>query len=425
MNRVTAMGPIAGFHLRRRRCATVAVVAVSLGAISLVPAAARADSIVYEKGGNIWLSSPDGARSVQVTASGGYSRPAQADDGTIIAVKDKLLQRLTRTGGILNLAGASDYTGPQTPSISPNGALVAYQFFATGPILTGFHVAFSRSDRPTPNYEITDTLGGYINPAFLDDGRVVIFEPDRTVDTQIWTPSGTVQDWFSEPDADLGGGEADRGLTRFAAVAGSATSIRIYRLNSPPPAAPELRYVVAGAAGTFFPAHLVARRVPLAWQEDDGIHVMPVDLDNCAGTSRLVIPGGQAPDWGPAGLPASPRPGGGGRHDPSAHHRHSGGHDRQDSPPARDPRSGVVQRGLHGDSHAAYRRSGEPHGREGDVRDRGEPARGDDDPSVPERPSPRCAPGEFTDSSSSWHRGTPRQPRPGGGSQGHARPAVS
>ena len=63
------------------RCLTGAAV------LTLVAAApAAADSIAYVQAGDVWLTTPDGARQVQVTRSGIYSYVSQADDGTMIAL---------------------------------------------------------------------------------------------------------------------------------------------------------------------------------------------------------------------------------------------------------------------------------------------------------------------------------------------------
>lgn len=116
-----------------------ALVAVLLTAAAFTAPIALADSIVYEKGGNVWLSNPDGSGQRQVTTSGGYSKPTQANDGTIVAVKDNLLQRLDRSGHLLNLAGDSGGSGPITPALSPGGSLVAYNYNNTGPSSPGVH----------------------------------------------------------------------------------------------------------------------------------------------------------------------------------------------------------------------------------------------------------------------------------------------
>ena len=54
-----------------------------------------ADSISYVKDGNVWLSTPDGARQVQVTTAGGYTYASQADDGTLVALVGQRLQKLS------------------------------------------------------------------------------------------------------------------------------------------------------------------------------------------------------------------------------------------------------------------------------------------------------------------------------------------
>jgi hypothetical protein len=91
-------------------------------------------------------------------------------------------------------------------------------------------------------------------------------------------------------------------MTRFASIADGGTSIVIYRLPAPPPALPERRCQVTGAAGTFFRPTWSPDGSTLAWQEDDGIHTLEIDLDTCQGSSSLVIPGGKHPDWGPAAV---------------------------------------------------------------------------------------------------------------------------
>jgi hypothetical protein len=91
-------------------------------------------------------------------------------------------------------------------------------------------------------------------------------------------------------------------MTRFASIADGGTSIVIYRLPAPPPALPERRCQVTGAAGTFFRPTWSPDGSTLAWQEDDGIHTLGIDLDSCQGSSSLVIPGGKHPDWGPAAV---------------------------------------------------------------------------------------------------------------------------
>jgi hypothetical protein len=279
-----------------------ALAAAILAIAAFAAPAALADSIVYEKGGNVWLANPDGTGQHPVTSSGGYSKPTQANDGTIVAVKNKLLQRMDRRGNLLNLAGDSSGTGPLTPALSPGGSLVAYNYTNLGPIAPGMRMALSHSTSQTSNDEIFN-IGGWSNPSWIGDGMVLMFDGSETFtgDTLIYTVGGSgTQTWYEDPQLSLAGGEVNAGMTRLAATDGAI--IRLYRLNAPPPAiAVEPVCEFRNPTGSFFRPSWSPDGNSLAWQEDDGIWVGSVDLTNCAATdASLVIPGGKAPDWGPA-----------------------------------------------------------------------------------------------------------------------------
>jgi hypothetical protein len=85
--------------LRRVKLATIAI---ALCATAIAAAPASADSIVYAKQGNLYLSSADGSKGYQLTFDGGYSSPSQAEDGTIGALHYKQLVRMNRSGQLLN-----------------------------------------------------------------------------------------------------------------------------------------------------------------------------------------------------------------------------------------------------------------------------------------------------------------------------------
>jgi hypothetical protein len=276
--------------------------AAAFACLAVGAPAALADSIVYEKGGNVWVANPDGSGQRQVTTSGGYAHPSQANDGTIAAVKSGLLQRLDRSGRVLNLAGDPEGSGPILSSISPGGSLIAYHFNATGSIVSGLRTALSHADRQTSNDELFN-IGGWINPSWIGDGTILMFDGSEsfTGDTLLYTvgASGT-QTWYEDPALSLSGGEIDGSQTRFAATDGNI--IRLYRLNAPPPAnSVDPRCDINGPNGSFFRPTWSPDGRSLAWQEDNGIWGGSFDLDNCAaGGANLVIPGGHSPDWGPA-----------------------------------------------------------------------------------------------------------------------------
>ena len=113
--------------------------AVAAACAAAVPAA-NADSISYIKGGDVWLTTPDGSRQVQVTHRGIYTYASQADDGTFIALQGQgqRLHRLDRAGNILadfatpvseSQPGSPFQTrGVIDPDISPDATKVAYGY---------------------------------------------------------------------------------------------------------------------------------------------------------------------------------------------------------------------------------------------------------------------------------------------------------
>src|ERR1044072_4422214 len=113
------------------------MLAAALAAASIGAAPAAADSIVYAKDGNLFLTSPDGSKGYQLTRDGGYSEPSQADNGIVGALRDKQLVRLDRSGRDLNAPmravgsarSRGPLGGPYEPRISPDGTRFAYYFY--------------------------------------------------------------------------------------------------------------------------------------------------------------------------------------------------------------------------------------------------------------------------------------------------------
>src|SRR5215212_2457193 len=119
----------------RRSVSRHILLTLALAAPLALPAAAEADSIVFVKGGDVWLT--DGARLARVTTDGGYESSSQADDGTIVAVQNtggnRYLIRMSRSGKRLNppvktVEPNTTSKGPFNAKVSPDGKLVAYVF---------------------------------------------------------------------------------------------------------------------------------------------------------------------------------------------------------------------------------------------------------------------------------------------------------
>lgn len=295
------------------------------------PARAAGGSLTYAKAGDVYLSAPDGSHAERLTTDGGYTWPSQADDGTVVAVRQteengrtpRRLHRLGRDGTRLGApvetvpVDNSYYIGPLAPKVSPDGRFVAYHYFYTGPVTddTAPRIGISYSDRDTVNGEITSTLGGYLTPSWTQDGRLLAFYGKvRTYHVDIWNPDDSVTNWFG--DAEVGtlltDGELTRAGDRLVAV-GDQNDLRFYDVGGPAPQAPVLRCTMTGFNGDVSDPTWSPEGDALAWEEADGVHVAQLaDLGGCAAAARpLVIPGGQDPDWGVTGPPATPSNGGG------------------------------------------------------------------------------------------------------------------
>jgi hypothetical protein len=316
--------------------------AIAALALTSTAATASADSIAYVKGGDVWLTTPDGARQYQVTSTGGYTDVSQADDGTMIALNGIRLRRLARDGQVLadfatpvsdsRPAGSRTFWGPYDPAISPDGTKVAYTYYYTSTsqapgctppecvtVDTQGGTAYSHADRATDWDE--PGLGrhsGWRNPAWIDNDNVMISDPTRlpNADVLVDTIGDTgvpIKEWFTDNGTThISGGDVTRGQTKLAFVAGDGDSeLRIYK-TAPYPAYPDACYRYSDAAGgrfstpTFSPdgAHL-------AWSEGDGVKVVTVPdfAGGCTTTgaspkATMIVPGGSNPDWGPADVPA-------------------------------------------------------------------------------------------------------------------------
>ena len=280
--------------------------------LAALPASAHASgSLTYAKDGDVYVSAPDGSRAARLTSDGGYAWPSQADDGTILAVRQtaengRTPRRLHRFGRDGTRIGApietvpvdnSFYLGPLAPKISPDGTMVAYHYFNTGPLSdrTRPVVAFSGLDTGSEPGVFADSLGSYLTPSWTADGRVLVFyAAQRTSHVGLHTPRGAYTDWFGDPAVEtlLTDGELTAAGDKLAAV-GDQNDLRIYDA-----ATTSLRCVMTGFNGNVSEPTWSPDGTQLAWEEADGIHVASVDA--CPALGPLVIPGGSDPDWGPA-----------------------------------------------------------------------------------------------------------------------------
>jgi hypothetical protein len=307
---------------RRRRGRLLALAAACLAVAAMVmPAAASADSILYVKGGDIWLSSADGGSQFQVTSGGGYSYASQSEAGGVIVAAREFSNRLyvlDRAGNVVRelptIIGSSLWHGPFEPQVSPDGTHVAYQYFYTGGGETRTGVAYANTDGTYGDYDL-HTGWGY--PAWYDDSLLMHSDPPNGLSQDVilrafGSLNNTGDQWFSHGEFPVLH-DGDIRVNAMAFVAGdNGDFLPVYRFDGAPGGdSIEICYAYKGPNGKFESPAFSPDRAGLAWGEADGIHVSPSGIDSGCHpeqiAERLTIPGGRYPDWGMADVPG-PRP---------------------------------------------------------------------------------------------------------------------
>jgi hypothetical protein len=320
----------------RNRIPHLAVAGALLAAAAL-PAGAQAESLVFIRAGNVWLSHADGSGARKVTSkANGWAWPSMAGDGTIFAAGGK--SRVNPDGSdsdgsdtIFHLSQSGAQIGPtvETPGsrstpacptyaptnlrVAPDGRRVAYDMF--------FCDSISSFWEDLSNAHINRISGDYSAGDWLDDGRILITHIGPTFQNAAYAVYE-----MADPDSSHGPGEDPYLTERKAAAARSgsrvavyeddpnldgsvhAADIRLYSTENNDVHHPVQTCTVALDAGN---AIAVASASPtltsdgstLAWAMKDGIHA--VSAADCSG-EHLLVPGGAYPSFGAADpLPAA------------------------------------------------------------------------------------------------------------------------
>jgi hypothetical protein len=202
---------------------------------------AAADSILFVRDGNVWISTPDGSTERPLTAGGGFSSPSMADDGTIVALRGRSFVRLRPDGAAIGMpleaigGGWVVASGPYDARVSPDGLKVAYWFTGRRRFCLPPQPACSLQDTDVSAYAIanrvTDPLElGVVRerrqPSWYGAGRALVFRHGTGTGETVSVNRGgrgeaDDQGWFSYDDGTpLEQGQLDHGGTRLGAVAG-------------------------------------------------------------------------------------------------------------------------------------------------------------------------------------------------------------
>jgi hypothetical protein len=308
-------------------------------------AGAEAGSIVYIKGGDVWLAREDGSRQRPLTKDGTpanpYRSPAYSDSGLITAVKNRRdVYFLDRRGR--QVRKHRDLTGGPTPpfdpviidhSVSPDGRLLASTLWLTSRAADPKSFEPKGTDYGTTVWYTRVSDGKLVgrtdsgqNTTWLGNGAPVVFAPYVYHSADAWIVNlakpNSPRQWFQDratvdvldpSDGEpLNDGEVTRARDKLAVVRGPSTTassaetmIRIYSVAGLA-ARPSERCDLRAAPNTRIESPTWSpdgKR--LAWGERNGIWASPIasGTGDCGAAPKLLIPGGSEPDWGPASAP--------------------------------------------------------------------------------------------------------------------------
>jgi hypothetical protein len=343
------------------RCAALVAAVVMVLAVWVAPSA-NADSLVYMRGGEVWISHADGSDAKQVTGqANNWSWPTEDDAGNILVaggqggvragVEDtpgSEIYRINQQGadlsspqqtpGSMSTVGCVTYA-PRSLRVAPDGHHYAYDSFFCGQFITQVGTVGGAG------FSGSEYMSSFVFPYWVDNSDFVVSrggQPLVDTDGEWWTHDlGDQADhgfnWFGDPASYAEPGNPDGWATGFDGIAVSRDGAKVATLeedagNWSDGAARKVAIRLWSAAGAPTAAHATVATptfqceldlpgdpgvtawydsagptfspdgTQLAFAEPDGVHIANVsNLSNCASiTAPLVIPGATQPSWSAA-----------------------------------------------------------------------------------------------------------------------------
>ena len=325
-------------HARLRLVLAAAALVTAAGA---APGVAHADSLVYTKAGNVWISHSDGSDPRPLTATArNWAWPSQADDGTVFVAGGAVRvnadgsdsdgsteiyhydQNGRPIGPYVETYGsrstpACPTDAPTSVRVSPNGQRVSFD-----QLLCDNRDSFYEDLSNAHQTLISEDYG---SSGWLDDGHILITHIGPTVGNAAYASYNVANPGASHGPSD------DPYLQEYKAVAsrsgnrvavyeedpnldGSVHSadIRLYETVGQDVTDPVEKCTLtipAGNASSFLSSSptFTPDGTRLAWAEKDGIHAADTsDLGSCAAvTDRLLVAGAAYPFFGNADMSAT------------------------------------------------------------------------------------------------------------------------
>lgn len=327
---------------------------VALVVLAAFPALARADSVVYMKGGQVWISNADGSGARQFTLNQfSWHSPSEADDGTVVVAGGPAhgsygqagsdLYRFSgdgnQIGGAIPTSGSYATSGclsqpPTGVRVSFDASKIAYGSYLCGSSeYTAYWTPSTATGLDFPN----QTLGqqDYYEPAWQSNSQFLVTHAGPTVtssqarwylhDVSQGDSEGTTG-WNESAMTGTGQqGLISRQGTTLAVFEDDAAdqvsgkpskfNLWLYRSSSLPVNAgwgdPACQ-IALDPSVTSDPFHISPSFSPdgtkIMWGDDQGVKVMSIaDLSTCptVANAALLIPGGGEPFYSKGNLQAA------------------------------------------------------------------------------------------------------------------------